>query len=62
LTTRRRIAILAALLAALLGLAGQQGASADQVEAKRRRTWGCVHVNPVDVLVCLDDPIPLGPR
>jgi hypothetical protein len=56
MTFRRRLAVTAALLAGLLGLAGQQTATADEAVTKRR-TWGCIHVAGIRVGACLDDPL-----
>ena len=46
------------MLAVLLGLGGQQAATAGETQ-DRRRGWGCVHVAGVKVGLCLYDPIPL---
>jgi hypothetical protein len=61
LKTRRRLTLLGAMFAVLLGLGGQQAATADEVPTQddRRRGWGCVHVAGVKVGLCLYDPLHL---
>lgn len=59
MTTRRRLAVVLAGLAAMVGLAVPI-ASAAQAPASVRvpaRTWGCVGVKALDLGVCISDPL-----